>query len=747
MASKLKSILEQIHHRSLWQVLVAYAVGSWALLGGVGTLMDVLGLPDWVPPVVAVILVAALPLVLLTTYIQKRGIGGPELVTGAPEKGLRRWFRWRNVSLAFGVAFALLASGTAGYQGMRIMGIGSVGTLIAKGMIQEQARVLVADLASPPDDSLIAMVVSEGLRVDLRQSTMVRVVDPQEVRGTLAAMDLPPATGLTEQVARDLAVREGIPLLLMGNLTPVVQAYQIVVRLIDPDSGTVLLADSETASSEEDILGSGGHPGAIERLVGRLMERIGEPLRSIRNRTPLPLVTTSSLDALKLYVRGSHASDFEDNRAKAVELTEEALELDSTFAEAWRKLAVIHGEVGANPQRTMEALTKAYQLSDRLPERERLMIEASYYSDVEGDRERAIAAQERLVELDPERGLNNLAYYYRVTGQYDRAVSTMRELMEISVGNTTSENFIQEAIIVGDLDAARWGLELRAEHLPDHPNNPACEAEVAYASGDLTEARRIYESALEASEDRQSQRLYRWWMQCLDVLEGRPSAWEGRNDLLLRAQAEYYIRLRPDRARSLIEEALEGEDYEDYLPLNRLYLGDAFYWALAGRIETADSLLREWDAVMPEGIQKREEPSLLSVRGWLAMAQGRMADGLDDLRQAVAAGHDIPALAGDLPRAYDLAGMPDSALAAYHRYLDAPNWGRLGRAGYADALFLARTYERLGQLHEERGELEDAAKYHALFVDLWSDADPELQPRVQAARQALDRIRGQGIDG
>jgi len=129
------------------------------------------------------------------------------------------------------------------------------------------------------------------------------------------------------------------------------------------------------------------------------------------------------------------------------------------------------------------------------------------------------------------------------------------------------------------------------------------------------------------------------------------------------------------------------------------------------------------------------------------MAQGRMADGLGDLRQAVAAGHDIPALAGDLPRAYDLAGMPDSALAAYHRYLDAPNWGRLGRAYYADALFLARTYERLGQLHEERGELEDAAKYHALFVDLWSDADPELQPRVQAARQALDRIRGQGIDG
>ena len=65
LLSKIKGILEQIHHRSLWQILVAYSLASWAVVGGVGTLMDVLGLPDWVPPAVAVLLVAALPLVLV----------------------------------------------------------------------------------------------------------------------------------------------------------------------------------------------------------------------------------------------------------------------------------------------------------------------------------------------------------------------------------------------------------------------------------------------------------------------------------------------------------------------------------------------------------------------------------------------------------------------------------------------------------------------------------------------------------
>jgi hypothetical protein len=39
--------------------------------------------------------------------------------------------------------------------------------------------------------------------------------------------------------------------------------------------------------------------------------------------------------------------------------------------------------------------------------------------------------------------------------------------------------------------------------------------------------------------------------------------------------------------------------------------------------------------------------------------------------------------------------------------------------------------------------LDEAAQYHALFIDLWADADPNLQPRVQAAREALARIRGE----
>ncbi|MEE9577689.1 MAG: hypothetical protein V3W35_09770 [Gemmatimonadota bacterium] len=63
-----------------------------------------------------------------------------------------------------------------------------------------------------------------------------------------------------------------------------------------------------------------------------------------------------------------------------------------------------------------------------------------------------------------------------------------------------------------------------------------------------------------------------------------------------------------------------------------------------------------------------------------------------------------------------------------------------GRRLWLDAHHLAVVLERLGQLYDERGDLEKAAEHYARFVELWTEADPELQPRVRAAQQRLNEI-------
>jgi hypothetical protein len=91
----------------------------------------------------------------------------------------------------------------------------------------------------------------------------------------------------------------------------------------------------------------------------------------------------------------------------------------------------------------------------------------------------------------------------------------------------------------------------------------------------------------------------------------------------------------------------------------------------------------------------------------------------------------------DIGRAFEVAGQPDSALVTYRAFVDTPE---LFRGRFGDNWHLGPMLERLGQLYDEQGDLEDAAKHYAQFVELWADADDELQPRVRAAQARLEEI-------
>ena len=59
-------------------------------------------------------------------------------------------------------------------------------------------------------------------------------------------------------------------------------------------------------------------------------------------------------------------------------------------------------------------------------------------------------------------------------------------------------------------------------------------------------------------------------------------------------------------------------------------------------------------------------------------------------------------------------------------------------------MFRADAEELRGQIAEQRGDTAAAILAYRNFVDLWTNADPELQPRVTAARAALARLEKRG---
>jgi hypothetical protein len=89
-----------------------------------------------------------------------------------------------------------------------------------------------------------------------------------------------------------------------------------------------------------------------------------------------------------------------------------------------------------------------------------------------------------------------------------------------------------------------------------------------------------------------------------------------------------------------------------------------------------------------------------------------------------------------LARGFDSAGQPDSALVHYRRFLGSSHWLSV----VSHARYLAGALERAAELEYEAGNLREAAAYLAEFVNLWANADVDLQPRVRAAQDRLQEI-------
>jgi tetratricopeptide (TPR) repeat protein len=86
--------------------------------------------------------------------------------------------------------------------------------------------------------------------------------------------------------------------------------------------------------------------------------------------------------------------------------------------------------------------------------------------------------------------------------------------------------------------------------------------------------------------------------------------------------------------------------------------------------------------------------------------------------------------------AFDRGGHADSARTYLTKYVEMNGNGRYG----ADRFYLAPALYRLGELYETAGDAKHATEYYGRFVELWANADPELQPRVAEARKRLDHL-------
>jgi tetratricopeptide (TPR) repeat protein len=505
----------------------------------------------------------------------------------------------------------------------------------------------------------------------------------------------------------------------------------------------VLAEAQEQAVAKEAVL------KALDAAAVRLRSKLGESLSSVQKyATPVEEATTSSLEALKAYSLAVKTGYTKEATA-ALPFLKRAVELDPSFAMAYGAMSGVYSalnEVG----RGAEYARKAYDLREKVSERERIWIEGMYYFVATGELEKAAQTYELWQQTYPRDDLSyvDLGYVSAVLGNWEKALEEWRAALplEPNVGATY--------YLVG----------------------------LAYMSlNRLDEAEAVYKQAEERKLESEVLLQNRYWLaflkgdaaqmaQLVSAATGKP----GAEDLLLAAQADtegWYGKLK--NAHELTGRAMDSARrndakesaaaYQSAAALREVESGNreqaraeanaalklapnrdvrvmaALALARAGDTTGAEKLAGELDKTFPLDTLV-ERYWLPTIRAGVALERQDPNRAIDLLK--VASTIELSGLTGNLAifmcpvyvrgEAYLMLHDGHRAAAEFQKFIDHRGlvvnfpWGALARLG------LARAYAFEGDTAKARAAYRD-------FFTLWKDADPDI-PILKEARAEYAKL-------
>jgi len=294
--------------------------------------------------------------------------------------------------------------------------------------LTDKDQLILADFDNKTGDPVFDSTLKEALAIQLEQSPLIQLVSDAQLHSNLQYLGQRKDQTITPELAQQLGQRMGVKAYLAGTIAPLGSSYVISINAVNCATGDVFGREQVTAADKAGVL------AAVSSAATAMRARLGESLSSIQKlSTPyMENVTTASLQAFHAFSLGENEHRMGRDFPEASSFYEQAVQLDPSFAMAWARLGIVYGNAGA-AAKALANLKRAYDLRERVTERERMYIESAY-ANVQNDLPKALESYKLYAATYPRdaTALNNLAVIYGTLGDFERAAENFKKTWEIA---------------------------------------------------------------------------------------------------------------------------------------------------------------------------------------------------------------------------------------------------------------------------------------------------------------------------
>ncbi len=451
----LKQFIQEVHRRSLWQVLLIYLGASWGVLQVIDQIQERLALPAWVYGAAMIVLLIGLPIVLAAAIVQERPGDAANSEQTAPPP---RLLTMRNA--IGGGLLTFIIGGAALFAWLSFSPAARAGAAAGDRSI---AVLPFANMSPNADDAFFADGIHDEILTHLSRIAAL------DVRSRTSVLEYKNTAKNLKQIARELGVRY----ILEGSVRRSGDQARITAQLIDAQTDKHMWAETYDGS-RSDVFGM--QTRVAEKIAGSLAAEL-----SPAERARLQAQPTANNDAYDLYLRARDYGRRDYNRASfenAIKLASQAIALDARFAQAHAELSIALGYMywfhydrsRAIQDSARRSAERAIDLDAALPDghialgnylyrirldydgalKELRLAHAAAPNDAQlaldigavlrrrGDMAAALTEFERAVALDPRSALIrlNLGQTYALVRRYADAEATFQRGMDLAPDET-----------------------------------------------------------------------------------------------------------------------------------------------------------------------------------------------------------------------------------------------------------------------------------------------------------------------